>query len=95
MGCRVISTDDHLQESPETWTSRMSKKWGDKLPHVAPNGDGTDSWYIYGQRRLGAVSIIPNVAAVHGVMEDRRVGPVRWEDVPLKAYVPAERVFKL
>ncbi len=93
MEYRVISTDDHLQEAPHTWTARMSKaKWGDKVPHVAPNGDGTDSWYIDGQRRIGAVSVIPNVAAVHGVMPDRTRGPARWEDVPAKAYVPAERI---
>ncbi len=93
MHYRVISTDDHLQEGPTAWTDRMSNaKWGDKVPHVRPNGDGTDSWYIYGQRRLGAVSVIPNVAAVHGVMPDRTRGPARWADVPLKAYVPAERI---
>ena len=34
MQYRVISTDDHLQETPDTYTSRMSKKWGSKIPQL-------------------------------------------------------------
>ncbi len=30
-----ISADDHVQEHPEVWSSRMSKtKWGERIPHV-------------------------------------------------------------
>ena len=88
MKYRVISTDDHLQEGPDTWTSRMSQqKWGDKIPQVRRNPDGTDSWYLWGERRetLG-------VAVVHGAMPDRTSAPRRWEDVPRIAYVPSERI---
>ncbi|MCL0101864.1 amidohydrolase [Dehalococcoidia bacterium] len=86
MEYKVISTDDHLQEGPYTWTSRMSKrKWGDRIPQVRANGDGTDNWYID--------DVKTNlVAAVHGCMPDRTNPPTRWEDVPEIAYVPAERV---
>jgi predicted TIM-barrel fold metal-dependent hydrolase len=88
MQYRVISTDDHLQETPDTYTSRMSKKWGSKIPQLRPNGDGTESWYVYDeQKRIGGA-----VATVHGVMPDRAIPPERWADVPLKAYVAAERI---
>ena len=64
------------------------KKWGDKIPEVRPNGDGTDSWYICGERQYGTHA----VCTVHGAMPDRTNPPQRWADVPAKAYVPAERV---
>ena len=45
-----ISTDDHLQEKPDTWTARMSAaKWGDKIPHVVRGDDGGE--YLVDQRR--------------------------------------------
>jgi predicted TIM-barrel fold metal-dependent hydrolase len=88
MQYRVISTDDHLQEAPDTYTSRMSQKWGDLIPQIRENGDGTQAWYIHGEPRKG-----PNaVASIHGTMPDRTKPPKRWEEVPPKSYVPAERV---
>ena len=89
MDYRVISTDDHLQEDRYTWTSRMSeKKWGDKIPQVRETGEGTETWYIYGQRK----DQTDGVAIVHGVMPDKTKAPKRWEDVPEIAYVPAKRI---
>ena len=31
---RAIDTDTHITEPPDVWTSRVSKKWGDAVPHV-------------------------------------------------------------
>ena len=32
----AISTDDHVQEAPDTWTARMSKaQWGDRETALA------------------------------------------------------------
>lgn len=88
MKYRVISTDDHLQEAPDTWTSRMSAaKWGDKIPQIKPLDKERDAWFVYGEpnKRLG-------IAIVHGALADRAKSVVRWEDVPRIAYVPEERV---
>ena len=31
----LISVDDHVQEPPDLWTSRLSKsRWGDRIPHL-------------------------------------------------------------
>ncbi|MBI3742985.1 MAG: amidohydrolase family protein [Chloroflexi bacterium] len=88
MKYRVISTDDHLQEGPHTWTSRMSRdKWGDKIPQIRREKNGTDQWYIYGTPRSTF-----GVGTVHGAMPDRTKVPTRWEDVPKSTYVPAERI---
>src|SRR5438876_268052 len=31
---RIISTDDHVVEPPDLWTSRLPAKYQDKAPHV-------------------------------------------------------------
>ena len=88
MRYRVISTDDHLQEAPDTWTSRMSAaKWGDKIPQLKPLDHEREAWFVYGEpnKRLG-------VAVVHGALPDRAKSLQRWEDVPRIAYVPEERI---
>ena len=84
---RAISTDDHLMEAADGYTSRMSAKWGERIPQVKANGDGTDSWYVYGKKAFG----LAGFSFVQGVTPDRGV-VTRWEDVPKKAYVPAERL---
>jgi uncharacterized protein len=48
---RVIDTDTHLVEPPDLWTSRMSSKHGDLVPHVEWDpAEGEEAWYIGGQR---------------------------------------------
>ena len=45
----LISVDDHVQEHPEVWTQRLSQaKWGDRIPHVATQADGTECWMVDG-----------------------------------------------
>ena len=88
MKYRVISADDHLQEAPDTWASRMSrKKWGSKIPEIRSNGDGTESWYVWDQPKR-----FVGVAAVHGALPDRATEVVRWDQVPEITYVPSERI---
>jgi predicted TIM-barrel fold metal-dependent hydrolase len=85
----VISTDEHIQEARDVWTSRMSKeKFGDDIPHVAEQPDGSEAWVIQGQvngnrYQLGAVpaATIPRNKKLH-----------RWEEMPQCAYVPSERL---
>ncbi len=84
----LISADDHVQEHPEVWTSRMSKqKWGDGIPHVITESDGSECWVVGGQR----VSL-PGVAIAGALMGDPQREPRRWEEVPPMAYDPAERL---
>ena len=40
---RVVDVDTHLTEPPDLWTSRVSTRWGDAVPHVE-NVRGTDLW---------------------------------------------------
>jgi uncharacterized protein len=83
-----ISADDHVQEHPEVWTSRMSKsKWGARVPHVEEQRDGSELWIIDGQR----ISL-PGVALAGALMADRAHEPQRWSEVPAGAYSASERL---
>jgi len=42
---RVIDVDTHVTEPPDVWTSRVSKKWGDLVPHVIQMGR-KEMWVI-------------------------------------------------
>jgi len=91
----LISADSHVVLDRDAFTSRMSsEQWGDRLPRVVevdgPKGT-VHRWSVDGRpgrANRGGVSNCP------AVMDDplRNVYPQRWEEVPAKAYVPAERL---
>jgi predicted TIM-barrel fold metal-dependent hydrolase len=83
-----ISADDHVQEHPEVWTARLSKaKWGDRIPHVAREADGSERWVVDGKP-----VDLPGVALAGGAMPDRAREPRRWEEVPTIVYKAGERL---
>jgi len=41
---QVIDIDTHLTEPPDTWTSRLASKYGDRAPHIR-HIDGKDLWF--------------------------------------------------
>ena len=48
---KVIDVDTHITEPADVWTARVSKKWGDKIPHVEENPeDGKWYWMLGGKR---------------------------------------------
>jgi predicted TIM-barrel fold metal-dependent hydrolase len=49
---RVIDCDTHVIEPYDLWTSRVSDKWGELVPHVQRNDEGVDHWYS-GDKWLG------------------------------------------
>lgn len=83
-----ISADDHVQEHPEVWTKRMPEaKWGDRIPHIERQSDGSERWVVDGNPvDLGGVAI------AGAAMPDRAREPQRWEEVPKVAYNPRERL---
>jgi predicted TIM-barrel fold metal-dependent hydrolase len=84
----VISADDHVQEHPELWTSRLPRaRWGDRIPHVETQPDGTQHWVVDGQPLP-----FPGVAVAGALMGDRNREPQSWGEVPEAAYDPAARL---
>lgn len=66
----------------------MSKgKWGDRIPHVLAQADGTERWSIDGQVRAGG-----SLAPTGALSKDRRAEPQTWSQVPEAAYKPQARL---
>lgn len=84
---RLISADDHVIEHPHVWTDRLSRAhWGDRIPHVERDADGSDCWLIDGRKLplLGsgsAAALMPNCGE-----------PRKWDDLPPTAYRASERL---
>lgn len=53
----VIDVDTHIIEPPDLWSSRVSKKWGDLVPHVKIDKRGIERWYM-GEERLPAAGSV-------------------------------------
>jgi predicted TIM-barrel fold metal-dependent hydrolase len=89
----LISADSHVAFHRDAFTSRMSSKWGDKIPHVASieqDGKVVDGWAVYGGPPEGQVC---NCPALMG--DPFPTWPNRWEEVPATAYDPAQRLSAL
>lgn len=83
-----ISVDDHVQEPPDLWTSRLPKdKWGDRIPRLEEKDDGAEQWVLNGDVLLGG-----RVAEAGALLDDRNQKPRRWDEVPPAAYQPAARL---
>src|SRR2546428_199828 len=84
----LIRVDDHVQETPDGWTSGLSKsKWGDRIPRIESDSNGAERWMFVGQP-LG----LPGVAIANAALPDRTCKARRWDEVPPSVYVPAERL---
>jgi predicted TIM-barrel fold metal-dependent hydrolase len=66
----------------------MSKqKWGDRVPHVETQADGSQRWLIAGE----AVSL-PGAGDANALSAGRAQGPKRWDEVPKATYSASERL---
>ena len=84
----LISVDDHVQEPPDLWTSRLSKtRWGDRIPHLERQAGGDERWVVDGK-----VLPMPGTSSAGAIMADRTIEPQQWDNVPRAAYNPAERL---
>ena len=83
---RVIDVDTHITEPPDTWSARMSSKWGDAVPRIE-RIDGFDTWVIDGTpwAKPGNTAM----AGFDGTLPD---GPATYADMHPGAWDPAARV---
>ena len=79
-GIPIIDTDTHVVEPPDLWTSRVSSKWGDLVPHVAWDPVAEEEAWYSGAARLGAVG----APAMAGWSEHPPYHPRRFADPYLK-----------
>ena len=50
---RIISSDDHVLELPDLWTTRIESKFRDRCPRIQRIEDGTDWWFCDGRKVQG------------------------------------------
>src|SRR5881628_3442203 len=51
---RVISSDNHVYEPPDLWSSRVESKFRDRAPYVVRLEDEGDWWFCDGHKIVGA-----------------------------------------
>ena len=91
-GYKVISSDNHIIEPPDLWTTRADAKFKDRVPQIIREESGADWWYCDGDK---VVSVEPGTQA--GVRfeapEDLTVDDgSTFDDVRLGGYIPEEHV---
>ena len=86
---RVISSDNHVMEPVDLWTSRAESKFKDRMPHVERFGE-SDWWVCDGQKvqDVGAGA----QAGVRFEDPEKLTREYKIEDVPLGGYIPEEHV---
>jgi uncharacterized protein len=83
-----ISAVDHVVEHAAVWADRMSKaEWGDRIPHVERQADGSDVWLIDGAKHP-----LTGRGSIGAFAGDRNFRPRTWDDIPAAAWKPADRL---
>jgi predicted TIM-barrel fold metal-dependent hydrolase len=86
---RVISSDNHVFEPPDLWTSRAKPAFKDRVPQIVREYDG-DWWFCEGHRLVGMAG-----GAQTGMRFDAPEQMVRtttFDNVRRGGYVPEEHV---
>ena len=90
---RVISSDSHIFEPADLWSSRAEPKFRDRAPQVVRMDDGSDWWVCDGRKVGGAFS-----GAQAGVRfeEPEKLSisgsAITYENVRIGGYIPGEHV---
>lgn len=95
----IIDTDTHISEPPDLWTARVSKKWGDMIPHVkwveqrtmniGMGGDKGLAWFV-GDTMISAAPAGAAPKDILGLIPPDK--PKDYEDTHPAAYIPSERL---
>jgi len=84
---RLISSDGHVTEPPDLWTTRLPPEFRDRAPRLVQEEDG-DWWYCE-DRRIAGLSGFD----LGWRFEGREIlHTARFEDVVLGGYIPEEHV---
>ena len=91
MGNRIISSDNHVFEPPDLWTSRVDGKFRDRAPHIVREEDGGEWWYCDGAR--GVPAAYGGAEAGARFNEPEKMGYTEhFENVRPGGYIPEEHV---
>jgi len=80
-GYNIIDVDTHVTETPDLWTSRVSERIRDRVPHVVTTPDGVQRWVMGEGKPLAPVGM----TATAGVGSFKRP-PKTYEQMHPGAY---------
>ena len=80
---KVLSSDSHIVEPPDLWTSRIDPAFQDRAPHMIIDDEGMARWLVEGDQSLGSVGAPsqaglryedPEAITFEGALDDVRPG---------------------
>ena len=86
----IISSDNHVFEPPDLWTTRIDSKFKGREPHMVRMEDGSDRWItdgIRGQRMSGGAQ-----TGIRFEAPEKLSGLFTFDDVRPGGYIPEEQV---
>ena len=86
----ILSSDSHVFEPPDLWTTRIDKPFRDRAPRMV-RIDGADQLVIEADQVLSGIGLISNAGARFEAPETIS-GLGRFEDVPTGGYDPQQHV---
>ena len=86
---RLISSDNHVFEPADLWTSRTESKFKDRVPHIEHLEEG-DWWFCEGRKVIDLSA--GTQVGVRFEEPDKLTREVRIEDVRPGGYIPEEHV---
>ena len=90
---RIISSDNHIMEPTDLWTSRVETKFKDRAPRVVRIEDGSDWWFCDGYKLNGAFAGTQAGARFEEPEKMSMYGPgATYENVRLGGYIPEEHI---
>ena len=88
-GYRILSSDDHIIEQADLWTSRIEPKFRDQAPHVVREED--EDWWYCDDKKL--ISVVTGTQAGTRFEEPEKLSRADvFENVRPGGYVPEEHV---
>ena len=88
---RVISSDSHVAEPDNLWTTRVESKFKDRAPHIEHTPEG-DFWFCDGVR-IGSLSASGvNLGLRFDDKEKLRIEQIKAEESRPGGYIPEEHV---
>jgi uncharacterized protein len=84
----IIDADTHVIEPADLWTSRLSAKWGDRIPHVAWDREAEEEAWYFGDTKLYAAGLACG-ARWHEFPPDH---PRRLADADIRCWDPVQRL---
>ena len=86
----VISSDSHVFEPPDLWTSRIDSRFKDRAPYMK-KVDGLDQLFVEGDQFIAGIGLISG-AGLRFETPERISHEGRFEDVHVGGYEPDEHI---